>query len=122
MDSEEALAQFEYQLKDRFGPLPEVVKTLIDSMRLRWKAQEIGFTKLVIKSGKMIGYFLNNPEHPYYQSPIFTQVLNYIQGNPPNVKMSEKNDKLRLIYTGVDSIEDALTEIRAILPEKAVTS
>ncbi len=122
IESEEALLLFEAQLKDRFGPIPDVVRTLIQSMRLRWKAQEIGFTKLVIKSGKMIGYFLNNPEHPYYQSPIFTQVLNYIQGNPPNVKMSEKNNKLRLIYNDVESIEKALEEITAILPEKVASS
>ncbi|MGM0480120.1 MAG: transcription-repair coupling factor [Bacteroidota bacterium] len=122
IESEEALIQFEAQLKDRFGTIPDVVRTLIQSMRLRWKAQEIGFTKLVIKSGKMIGYFLNNPEHPYYQSPIFTQVLNYIQGNPPNVKMSEKNNKLRLIYNEVESIEGALEAISAILPEKVASS
>jgi transcription-repair coupling factor (superfamily II helicase) len=63
----------------------------------------------------MIGYFIQNPEHPYYESPIFTQVLNFIQTNPSNVTMSEKNDKLRLIFTGVNSVETALNNLKEIL-------
>jgi transcription-repair coupling factor (superfamily II helicase) len=122
IDTDESLIEFEAQLRDRFGPIPAVVSTLIRSMRLRWKAQDIGLTKLVIKSGKMIGYFLNNPEHPYYQSPVFTQVLNYIQSNPPNVKMSEKNNRLRLIYSEVDTIEKALEELNQIFPATVETS
>jgi transcription-repair coupling factor (superfamily II helicase) len=112
---EEELVAFEQQLLDRFGPLPEVVVELFDSMRLRWKAQEIGFEKLVIKSGSMIGYFIANPQHSYFQSPIFTQVLNYIQTNPKGCKMSEKNNKLRLIYSNVESIRNAFNRISEIL-------
>ena len=87
----------------------------MQSIELRWKAQEIGFTKLVIKSEKMIGYFIQNPEHPYYESPIFTQVLNFIQTNPAGVKMSEKNDKLRLVFTEVESVDTALMKLKQIL-------
>ena len=112
---EEELVAFEQQLLDRFGPLPKVVVELFDSMRLRWKAQEIGFEKLVIKSGSMIGYFIANPQHSYFQSPIFTQVLNYIQTNPKGCKMSEKNNKLRLIYSNVESIRNAFNRISEIL-------
>ena len=112
---EEELVAFEHQLIDRFGPLPEVVIELFDSMRLRWKAQEVGFEKLVIKSGSMIGYFISDPQHSYFQSPIFTQVLNYIQTNPKDCKMSEKNNKLRLIYSNVDTIKNAYMRISEIL-------
>jgi transcription-repair coupling factor (superfamily II helicase) len=112
---EEELVAFEHQLIDRFGPLPEVVIELFDSMRLRWKAQEVGFEKLVIKSGSMIGYFIADPQHSYFQSPIFTQVLNYIQTNPKDCKMSEKNNKLRLIYSNVETIKNAYMRISEIL-------
>lgn len=114
-ENESQLDEFENSLADRFGPIPAVVNDLLLSMRLRWRAQEIGFEKLVIKSDKMIGYFINDPQHTYFQSPVFTQVLNYIQTNPPGVKMSEKNDKLRLIYSDVNSIDKAYSLLGVVL-------
>ncbi len=56
----------------------------------------------------MIGYFTENPAHIYYQSPIFTQVLNYIQSNPKGVKMNQKNDKLRLVFSNVGNIDESI--------------
>jgi len=70
---------------------------------------------LVIKSGSMIGYFIADPQHSYFQSPVFTQVLNYIQTNPKGCKMSEKNNKLRLIYSNVDNINYAYSRISEII-------
>ncbi len=111
----EELEEFEVELKDRFGPIPPVVNDLLLSLRLRWLGQEIGFEKLVIKSGKMIGYFIPNPQHDYFQSPAFTRVLNYIQRQPPGVKMNEKNNKLRLIYSDIQSVTVAYTALNDIL-------
>jgi transcription-repair coupling factor (superfamily II helicase) len=115
LKDEAALQEFEHQLEDRFGKLPEVVYELMDSIRLRWKAQEIGFEKLVIKSEKMIGYFIGDQNHSYYQGPAFTRVLNYIQTNPKGVKMDEKNGKLRLIFSEVKSLTKALRFLEEIL-------
>lgn len=112
--NEEQITKFAEDLKDRFGALPEATEELIDSMKLRWMAQEIGFEKLVLKSNKMIGYFVANQESSYYQSPLFTRVLKYMQTNPP-AKMSEKNNKLRLIYGDVKSIKQAMHNIKQIL-------
>src|SRR5690554_1132659 len=116
LNTEEELKQFESQLADRFGPIPATVEDLLQSIRLRRKAQEIGFTRLIIKSEKMIGYFHENPEHVYYQSPIFTQVLNYIQTNPPGVKMNQKNEKLRLVFSNLKNIDIALEMITNVMP------
>lgn len=115
LENETDLPEFEQQLIDRFGPIPEVVTALLDSMRLRWIAQQIGFEKLVLKSEKMIGYFIADPQHAYYQGPIFSQVLNYIQTNPKDVKMNEKNNKLRLIYSHVKSISQAKKLLEQVL-------
>lgn len=112
---EEELLEFRLQLIDRFGELPESVEALFQSIRLRWIGQEIGFVKLVIKAQKMIGYFNENPEHSYYQSPTFTQVLNYIQTNPAGVKMNQKNDKLRLIYSEVEDVDEALNRLSEVM-------
>lgn len=114
IDSLEGLERFKEGLIDRFGELPEVVEELVDSMQLRWMAKKLGFEKLVLKSKKMIGYFVSRAESPYYQSPRFTQVLKFIQTNPEDCKMNEKNEKLRLIYSNVSSIEKALKNLKRI--------
>jgi transcription-repair coupling factor (superfamily II helicase) len=110
----EELQIFQNELKDRFGDLPEVVNELCQSIEMRWIAKSIGFEKLVIKSKTMIGYFISKQDSPYYESPKFTKVLQFIQTNPPNCKMNEKNNRLRLIYKSVDSIKQALIELEKI--------
>ncbi|SFT66144.1 transcription-repair coupling factor [Lishizhenia tianjinensis] len=114
LENQQSLDAFKERLKDRFGPIPSEVEELMQSMKLRWTAKEIGFEKLVLKSGKMIGYFISNPQSMYFQSAHFTRILNYIQKAPKGVKMSEKNDKLRLIYTDITSIDQALSSLEEI--------
>jgi transcription-repair coupling factor (superfamily II helicase) len=109
------LEQFKANLEDRFGPIPDVVHELIKSIELRWMAREIGFEKLVIKANKMIGYFVSQQDSPYYQSSHFTHVLSFIQTNPKDAKMNERNNKLRLIFEGVKSISKAISNLERIV-------
>lgn len=102
------LVKFKGNLEDRFGPLPTVVHELIQSIELRWLAKSIGFEKLVIKSKKMIGYFVYRQDSHYYQSSQFTKVLQFIQSNPPGVKMNERNNKLRLIVSDIETVSQAI--------------
>ena len=113
--NEEELTVFVQQLEDRFGPIPKPVEELILSFKLRWLAQEIGVEKLVLKSYKMIGYFIANPQSKYYESPVFTKVLDFMQKHPMEVKLSEKNDRLRIIYSDVLSLTDAFSRLDRVL-------
>ncbi len=115
LENEEEISKYELKLIDRFGELPAPAKEMIQSIELRLMAKQVGFEKLVIKNGKMIGYFIKNENSPYYQSPIFTSVLNYVQAGSFGAKMSEKNNKLRLIYTDIHNIEKAIMVVKPIL-------
>lgn len=108
------LKTFEKELIDRFGPIPEAVRHLLNSFELRWMAQELGMEKLVLKSGKMIGYFISNPQSPFYETDIFTQVLNGIQQNPSRFRLSEKNDRLRLLADEVHDLDDAYQRLQVL--------
>ena len=111
---EEELSKFIAQLEDRFGELPPQAIELCESIKLRWIAKEIGFEKLVIKGKKMIGYFVYQQDSPYFESPQFTKVLKFVQTNQINCKMNERNQKLRLIFSNINSIEKALASLRLI--------
>lgn len=119
--NDEELKKFKEGLIDRFGPLPEQVEELIFSMQLRRLAKETGFEKLVIKGGKMIGYFVSKQDSPYYQSTTFTRVLNFIQTNPKDCVMNERNEKLRLIFENVKSISKAIENLRLIAAPESVS-
>jgi transcription-repair coupling factor (superfamily II helicase) len=114
------LESYATKLIDRFGPLPKTVKELFRSFELRWLAQDIGIEKLVIKSGTMVCYFISNPQSSYFDSTEFKQVLRYVQGSPKECKLSEKNDKLRLIYTNIFSIDQAKKRLGEVLESVGV--
>jgi transcription-repair coupling factor (superfamily II helicase) len=116
LSSENDLQQFEEQLIDRFGPIPVATQEMIQAVRLRWIAEKIGLEKVVLKQKKMICYFVSNQESPYYQSPIFTQVLQYVQQHSRKCKLKERNDRLSLVYENVYSILSAIALLREVLP------
>ena len=117
--NEEELITFEKQLIDRFGELPTQVVDLLNTVRIKWVATKIGLEKVVLKKGKLVGYFINDQQSAFYQSAGFTKVLQYIQKNPQACKMKEKNTRagLRLLLTfdKIHSIEKALIALKPIL-------
>ena len=111
------LQRFELRLVDRFGELPPQSTQLLDVVRLRWLAIDLGFTKIVIRSKKMICYFLTDQESDYYQSPAFSRILQYVQFNPKDCRMKEANDKLSLIFEDVISVAMAIGILSKILDD-----
>ncbi len=114
IQDEEELKQFNDELRDRFGPVPEPARGLFNVVRLRWLAREVGFEKLVVRNGKMLGYFVADQSSPYFQSPAFSRVLEYIKNNPREAGMKEKNQKLMMVFQDVDTVEKALAALRPI--------
>jgi len=106
IETEEELQFFELELEDRFGPLPRQVKDLLYSVRIKWLAKHIGFAKLIIKMGKLIGHFAAENNSDYYQLPIFSAVLAYLQRNPRKVQVKQKAEKLNFVAQNISSLED----------------
>ena len=107
-ETEEQLQQFAHQLRDRFGEIPQPTIEMIDTVRLRWLAKEIGLEKLVLKQNKMVGFFISNQDSPYYQSEKFTKVLQFVQHNPTAGRLKERKDKLSIVFESVSSVKEAI--------------
>jgi transcription-repair coupling factor (superfamily II helicase) len=114
IEKEADLLKYEINLRDRFGPLPKTVTELMNTIRLRWLAKEIGFEKLVLKSNKLIGYFILNQNSPYYQSEVFTKVLKYVQQHSKLCKMKENREKLSLTFENIKSVNEAIRSLQPI--------
>lgn len=118
VQTEEDLLKYESSLVDRFGPLPDASKELLEVVRLRWLANWLGFEKVVMKSSKMIGYFVSNQESPYYKSKAFTNILTFVQKQPARFRMKEGNNKLTLTCEPITSVKAASNLLRLLcLPE-----
>lgn len=115
IETEEKLLDFEKQLKDRFGEIPSQSAELINVVRLRWLAVDLGFEKIILKNGKMTAYFISNQESPYYKSTIFSKILGFIQQNPKDIKMKEANNKLTMIFERTRNVHDAIDKMQKIL-------
>ncbi|UTW66750.1 transcription-repair coupling factor [bacterium SCSIO 12643] len=113
--TEQDLEVFAKQLIDRFGPLPDETRLLIESVKLKWKAKDIGFEKLVLKSNKLIGYFVSNQQSSYYESPYFHRVLDFVQRYPQKAQLKEKSGKLSLVFEQVTELHFANDLLQGIL-------
>lgn len=111
---EEALESFVKNVKDRFGPVPSSTVELINSVRLRWKAEKLGFEKLNLKNGKLKCYFATALDDKYFQSEIFGNILSYVQMNPKSCKLKEYKEKLILVIDGINSVQAAKNVLHAI--------
>ncbi|MGI9548212.1 MAG: transcription-repair coupling factor [Flavobacteriaceae bacterium] len=115
--NEKELTEFETQLVDRFGTLPEQAKDLLNSVRIKWIAKNLGMEKIVMKKGKMIGYFVSDQHSDFYQSDVFTNVLKYVQEHPSLCRIKEKETRkglrLLLLFNDINSIDAAFN---AVLP------
>jgi transcription-repair coupling factor (superfamily II helicase) len=114
---ENELERFRSGLEDRFGPLPQPARELLQVVRLRWLASQLGFEKIVLKNDKMIGYFVSNPDSPFFKSSTFSNILNHIQKSPHHFKMKESKNKLSLACESIASVESAC-ELLRMLGEK----
>ncbi len=124
--NEEGLQKFEAQLIDRFGELPSQAEDLLNSVRIKWIANSIGLERVVMKKGKLIGYFIADQQSEFYQSAAFTKVLQFVQSHPQQCKMKEKQTRnglrLLLVFEGVISVEKALEALALFEFRKSVES
>lgn len=118
LKTEEELKKFEAELLDRFGELPTQAEDLLNSVRIKWIAAKIGLEKIVMKQGKLIGYFIADQQSGFYQSRAFTKVLKYVQMHPHACQMKEKKTRaglrLLLIFEKVKSVEKALEVLKPL--------
>lgn len=112
--TEKDLEDFKAEITDRFGPIPPEVNSLINSLRLRWIAQELGIEKISIKNNIMIAWLVLQQTSEYYSSPIFAKIIQYLQIHPNEAKIKEVKDKLLLNFTNIRSVEIALDKLQRI--------
>ncbi|MGB5607755.1 transcription-repair coupling factor [Eudoraea sp.] len=124
LKSEEELQKFESQLIDRFGAYPTQVEDLLNSVRIKWIATGIGLEKVVMKKGKLLGYFISDQQSAFFQSPEFSNVLSYAQQHNETCKLKEKQTRnglrLLLIFDHIKSVNKALEVLQPLSKKQKI--
>lgn len=110
------LDQFALQLKDRFGELPPQVWDLIEMIKLRELAKQLGFEKIVMKNSGFAAYFPDEKKQAYYQSELFTKMLTFVQHNAQRCKLKQTPKSLILgvqHIAGIGHAKKLLSDILA---------
>jgi transcription-repair coupling factor (superfamily II helicase) len=105
---EEELQRFIKEIEDRFGEMPESLVQLVNVVRMRWKAIEMGIEKIVLKGGVMLAYFVSNSKSRYYKSSTFDSIIKYLTTEKRKYSLKEQNGKLYLRTENVKSVAEAL--------------
>ncbi|MCX7986951.1 MAG: transcription-repair coupling factor [Bacteroidales bacterium] len=117
IETEEELLLFEHKLNDRFGPVPEPAQQLMDIVRLRRMAKELGFERISIKNEKMTLYFVQNQQSPYYQSEIFGRILKYVQKHPQEFRFRDSTEKPSMFTHGIKNVRMAMDVLKKLSTE-----
>lgn len=114
IEKEEELQRFRENIRDRFGPIPQPVEKLIDSVRLRRKAGELGFHKLLLKEHQMKAYVDTKDNEAYFKGPVFGQVLDYVQSMPQRARIRDMKNKMLFAVKNVPDVEAAMDVLNQI--------
>jgi transcription-repair coupling factor (superfamily II helicase) len=112
---EKGLSAFENTLIDRFGTIPAQTIELLNVVRLRWRALNLGMEKIIMKNSTMIIYFIQDPKSQYYQSAVFGNVLNFVQRMGRRVVLKEENLRLSLRIPEIKNVKTAIDILDKII-------
>jgi transcription-repair coupling factor (superfamily II helicase) len=105
-ETEEELELMKEELADRFGPVPQQVDDLFITVRCRKLAVDLGFEKMSLKDNTLRCYFINRHDSPYFESTLFSNILNYLQTSTNKGRLKQTGKLFMLIAEPVKGMEE----------------
>ena len=122
-ETEEELEAMETEMADRFGPLPPQVQELFVTVRSRKLAVALGFERMILKNGSLKCYFVNRPDSPYFDSPLFNSILQYLQTATNKARLRQVGKLFMVVVEPVQDMQDVFGFLqrmhKAVLTEQA---
>jgi transcription-repair coupling factor (superfamily II helicase) len=115
IEKEEDLEKYADHLRDRFGPVPQQVVDLMELISLREVAKKLGFEKIVLKNSQFAGFFPDEKKQHYYQSEMFSKILQFAQQNPSRCKLKQTPKHLTMIIQHISGISHTKSVLQSML-------
>jgi transcription-repair coupling factor (superfamily II helicase) len=120
IDTEDTLCSFEKKLIDRFGLIPQPAQALLDIVRIKWIAIQLGIEKILLKNNLLIAYFVSDPGSTFYHTSLFVSVMNYVNRKQKQMSMKQKATKLSLTINNIGTVKGAIGVLSEILKSHQV--
>lgn len=114
IQNEEGLKRFSENITDRFGKIPPQTEDLLDTVRLRWIARDLGFEKIMLKNKMMTVHLVSNQESAYYETDTFMNVLRYAASHQDDCSVKEANGKNIMNVKNVGNVGKALRILKSM--------
>ena len=105
---------FKERLMDRFGGLPQSVVELIDVVRLRREAVNLGMEHVKVKNGLMIVRFVGDNNSPFFKTDLFLQMLRRVVAQPERFVVKQYNNRLSMTVRKIYSIAEGVEMLRSL--------
>jgi transcription-repair coupling factor (superfamily II helicase) len=107
LSEELEITRYTQAMADRFGPIPGEVLELIETVRLRWIAQDLGCEKLILKNSTIKCHLFRSDNETYYKSAVFGKILDFVAEHPQRCRLKETRNRLVLLIKQVSGIKEA---------------
>ena len=77
--------------------------------------EQVRFWWRQLKGGKMILYFVSNPDSPYYQSAAFGKIIDYMAKYPRVCNLREQNGRRSMIVKDITDVDSAVRILQEIV-------
>lgn len=112
--TEADLDAFLQRLADRFGPPPAAVHRLMQAMRLRLLAQQIGFVKVQLRGQVMKCFTVEDPESPFYGSEAFARIMNFVTTHPHRCQVVQREKNMVITIRNAGNLSQAIQVFQAL--------
>ena len=108
---------FAERLKDRFGGLPQSVVELIDVVKLRREAINLGMEHVKVKNGLLIARFVGDNNSPLFKTDMFMRLLRRVVADPERFVVKQYNNRLSMTVRKIYSIAEGVAMLRRLAAE-----
>ena len=112
MRSDEQFEGFARRMEDRFGELPQPVRELIDVVKLRREAVNLGMEHIKVKNGLMIVRFVGDNNSPFFKTDTFLNMLRRVVAEPDRFVVKQYNNRLSMTVRKIYSIAEGVAMLR----------
>jgi transcription-repair coupling factor (superfamily II helicase) len=112
MRSDEQFEAFAARLLDRFGAIPQSVRELIDVVKLRREAINLGMEHVKVKNGLLIVRFVGDNNSPFFKTDTFLNMLRRVVAEPDRFVVKQYNNRLSMTVRKIYSISEAVAMLR----------